>query len=107
MTKPSIWEFMIQISVMDSTIQETRENPHGTLKSNYQHRFSVNVWFGVIGDQLTGPYIFPQRLTVGIYANILQDELPALLDNVPLQTRRQLYYQLHGALFHLSQLVRQ
>jgi len=45
-----------------------RDNPHGTVESNYQHRFSVNVWCGVIGDQLTGPYIFPQRLTGDIYA---------------------------------------
>jgi len=28
-----------------------------------------------------------------INANFLQDELPALLDNVCLQTRRQMYYQ--------------
>ena len=54
------------------------DNPHGTVESNYQHRFSVNVWCGVvwcgvvwcgvvwcgvIGDQLIGLYIFPQRLT--------------------------------------------
>jgi len=39
------------------------DNPHGIVGSNYQHRFSVNVWFGVIGDQLIVPYIFPQRLT--------------------------------------------
>ena len=25
-----------------------RDNPHGTVKSNYQHRFSVNVWCGVM-----------------------------------------------------------
>jgi hypothetical protein len=59
-----------------------RDNPHGTVKSNYQHRFSVNVWCGLIG-----PYIFPQRLTAAIYANSLRGELPALLENVPLQTR--------------------
>ena len=47
------------------------DNPHGTVESNYQHRFSVNVWCGVIGDQLTGPYILPQRLTGDIYANVL------------------------------------
>jgi len=41
---------------------------------------------GVIGDQLIGPYIF-MHLTADIYANSLQDELPALLENVPLQTR--------------------
>ena len=61
-------------------------DPHGTVESNYQHRFSVYVWCGVIGDQLIGPYIFPQRLTGDIYTTFLQDELPALLENVPLQT---------------------
>jgi len=70
-----------------------RENPHGTVESNYKPFFSVNVWCGVIGDQLIGPYIFPQRLTSGIYTNFLQDKLPALLENFPLQTRRQMYYQ--------------
>ena len=29
-----------------------RDNPHGTDESNYQHHFSINVWCGVIGDQL-------------------------------------------------------
>jgi hypothetical protein len=42
-------------------------------------------WCGVLGDQLIGPYIFPQRLTGDIYANFLQDELPAPFENVPLQ----------------------
>jgi len=54
------------------------DNPHGTVESNYQHRFPVNVWCGVIGDQLIGPYIFLQHLTGDIYATFLQDELPAL-----------------------------
>jgi hypothetical protein len=67
------------------------DNPHGTVESNYQYRFSINVWCGVIGDQLIGPYIFPQHMTGDIYANFLQEELPALLENVPLQTRRQMY----------------
>jgi hypothetical protein len=33
-----------------------------------------------------GLYIFLQHLTGDIYANFLQDELPAFLENVPLQT---------------------
>jgi len=65
------------------------------------------MWCGVIGDQLIGLYIFPQRLTGDIYASFLQDELPALLENVLLQTRRQMYYQHDGALPHFSQVVRQ
>jgi hypothetical protein len=79
------------------------DNPHGTIESNYQHRSSVNVWCGFIGDQLIGPFIFPQRLTGAIYANILRDELPALVENVPLQ----MYYQHDGAPPHFSQVVRQ
>jgi hypothetical protein len=63
------------------------DNPCATVKSNYQHRFSVNVWCGFIGDQQIGLYIFPQRLTGDIYPNFLQDELPALFEDVPLQTR--------------------
>jgi hypothetical protein len=84
-----------------------RDNPHGTVETYYQHRFSVNVWCGVIGDQRISPYILPQRLTVDIYANVLQDVLPALLENVPLQTRRLTYYQHEGAPPHFSQAVRQ
>jgi hypothetical protein len=37
----------------------------------------------------------------------LQDELPALLENVLLQTRWQMYYQHDGVLSHFSQFVRQ
>jgi hypothetical protein len=45
------------------------------------------MWYGVTGDQIIGPYIFPQHLTDDIYTNCLQDELLALSENVPLQTR--------------------
>ena len=37
----------------------------------------------------------------------MQDELPALLENVSLQTRRQMYYQHDGKPPHFSQVVRQ
>ena len=65
------------------------------------------MWCGVIGAQLIGPYIFPQRLTGDRCANFLQEELPALLENVPLQARRQMYNQHDEAPPHFSQVVRQ
>jgi len=65
------------------------------------------VWCGVTGDQLVCPYISLQRQTGDIYANVLQDELPAFIKNVPLQKRRQMYYQDDGAPSHFSQVVRQ
>jgi len=54
------------VNITRNTHLWDHDNPHGTVKSNYQHCFSVNVWCGVIGDQLIGPYIFPQRLTGNI-----------------------------------------
>jgi hypothetical protein len=44
------------------------------------------MWCSVTGDQLIGPYIIPQHLMGDIYANFLQDELPPLLEKIPLQT---------------------
>jgi hypothetical protein len=83
-----------------------RDNSHATVESNYQHRFSLNVCC-VIGNQLIGPYIFPQRVTGDIYAIVFQDELPALLENVPLQTGQRMCYQHDVAPHHCSQVIRQ
>ena len=56
---------------------------------------------------MIGPYIFPQCVRGHIYANVLQDELPALLENVPVQTQQQMYYQHDGAPPYFSEVVRQ
>jgi len=89
----SLEQFKCSSSFTRNGVNNTRNShlwdcdiPHGTVKSNYQHRSFVNVRCGVIGDKLIGPYIFPQLLTGDIYAPFLQEQLPALLENVPLQT---------------------
>ena len=77
---------------MELTIQETPIYGmviiHKQLSKATTNISAVNVWCGVNGDQIIGPHIFPQLLTGDTYANGLQHELPALLENVPLQTRR-------------------
>ena len=52
------------------------ENPHATVESNCQQRFSVNVWCAVLNDQLIGPFILEGRLTGETYLRFLQEELP-------------------------------
>ena len=53
--------------------------------------FCTHVW---CGDQYIGPYFFfSQRQPGDIYANVLRHELPALSENVPLQTRHHIYYR--------------
>jgi len=63
------------------------ENPHATVESNFQQRFSVNVWCAVLDDQLTGPFILEGRLTGEAYLRFLQEELPQLMEDVLLNKR--------------------
>ena len=60
------------------------EHHHATVESNFQLRFSVSVWCAVLGVQLIGPFILEGRLTGEAYLKFLQEELPGLLEDVPL-----------------------
>lgn len=81
------------------------ENPHKTTETNFQHRFSLNVWCGIIDEHLIGPYIFEDRLTGDAYASFLMNDLPALLEDVPLAHRRRMVFQHDGAPPHYSRQV--
>ena len=43
------------------------KNPHATVESNFQLRFSVNVWCAVLDDQLIGPFILEGRATPAVH----------------------------------------
>ena len=81
-------------------------NPHATVETNFQLRFHVNVWCGVLHDQLIGPFILPGNLTGAMYLHFLQNELPLLLEDVSLETRGRMYFQHDGAPAHFSRAVR-
>ena len=51
------------------------DNRHGTVESKYQHRFSLNVWCSVMGDQLIGLYIF---LNWGCISEYMAARLPEM-----------------------------
>jgi len=72
-------------------------NPHGTFVQGHQQRFSVNVWAGMIGSFLIGPYILPHRLNGRMYLRFLQEVLPGLLEEVPPEVRNNMWYQHDGA----------
>ena len=42
--------------------RNVQDNPHETIVTNFQGRFSVNVWCGVIGNRLIGPFVFDNNL---------------------------------------------
>ncbi|GFW13955.1 uncharacterized protein TNCV_4700901 [Trichonephila clavipes] len=71
-------------------------NPHVTRTRASQDRFLVNVWAGILGDHLIGPYILPDRLTGPRYLIFF---LPELLDSahVTAATRTSMWFQQDGA----------
>jgi hypothetical protein len=80
----------------------SNDNPHETSVTNLQRRFSVNVWCGVIGSRLNGPFVFDDNLTGDTYEVLMMNELPGLLDDIPLMVMSQMYFQHDGAPAHFS-----
>lgn len=83
------------------------ENPHGTLEVKHQQRFNINVWAGIVGDYLIGPYVLPARLTGAVYKDFILNTLPELLEDVPLQIRGSIWFMHDGAPVHFSRIVRE
>jgi len=85
--------------------RQSNKNPHATVEINSQHRFSVNVWCGVLDNQSIGPAVLPNHLTGCMCVDFLQNELPLLLDEVPLAKRLHMVFQHDGAPAHYRRLV--
>ena len=47
------------------------ENQHLFLLTNTQYRGSVNVWAGILGHRIIGPYFIPNRFNSNRYLNLL------------------------------------
>lgn len=75
-------------------------NPHLVNETHRQHRWSLNVWGGIIGTTVVGPHFFDGHLNGAIYRNFLVNELAGLLEDVPLDVRANMWYQHDGAPSH-------
>lgn len=82
------------------------ENPHWIRQIDNQRKWSINVWGGIIGNYVIGPYFFEENVTGEVYLNFLRNELPVLLENVPLRERQTLWFQQDGAPPHYHRHVR-
>lgn len=83
------------------------ENPHAIVESHHQVQFSLNVWAGIIGDYLIGPFFLPGRLNGRNYRRFLEDNLPILLEDVPILMRNRMWFMHDGAPAHFSVLARE
>lgn len=82
------------------------ENPHVFHQHHHQHRFSVNVWAGIIGNHVLGPFIIPNRLNGDNFLHFLRNEVQDSLMELPLAVVRQMWFQLDGAPAHFAAPVR-
>ncbi|KDR19593.1 hypothetical protein L798_06126, partial [Zootermopsis nevadensis] len=52
----------------------------------------INVWAEIVGDMLIGPHMLPSRLRGPSNRQFLRRHLPRLFEDVPLNTRRQMWF---------------
>lgn len=79
-------------------------NPLYTVSLNNQNRSSLNVWAGIVGDRVVGPYIYEQNMDAAFLIHIIRNELRYLLINNPILLRN-MWWQMDGAGPHNTLLV--
>ncbi|RZC32211.1 hypothetical protein BDFB_015148, partial [Asbolus verrucosus] len=67
-------------------------NPHAYRQQNFQAEFSINLWAGLVEHNFIEPFELPHRLNGNSYYEFLSCDLPGLLENVPLQLRRDIWF---------------
>ncbi|EZA59714.1 hypothetical protein X777_16514 [Ooceraea biroi] len=76
------------------------ENPRWLRQVERQRPWSLNVWCGVLHNRIIGPFFIDGTLNGQKYADFLSQQLPNLLEEVPLETRLQMWYQHDGCPAH-------
>ncbi|CAF4895909.1 unnamed protein product [Pieris macdunnoughi] len=84
------------------------QNPKVKQQRSFQRRFSVNVWAGVIGNNVIGPHYLPDNLNGDNYLFFLQNELPELMAELPIfNENRRIVFQHDGCPAHWRVTVRE
>lgn len=85
-------------------------NPRIFHETHTQHPQKLNVWAGIFGNSIVGPFFLPGNLTGDMYLDLLENAIdPALthiIENDPAYNEQELIFQQDGAPPHYSQHVR-
>nr|CAH7713132.1 unnamed protein product [Callosobruchus chinensis] len=65
------------------------------------------MWTGILNGQIIGPFELPDALNGEVYLDFLQNHLPSLLEDVPLNIRREMWFQQDGCPAHYAHSVRE
>lgn len=84
------------------------ENPRLYKMSRHQHRFGFNMWLGILGTRIIGPFFYHGTLTSERYRNLLQHNLEEWFDNnLPLTEINNFWFQQDGAPAHNARIVQE
>jgi len=78
------------------------KNYHASTEPHFEFRLSDNIWCGVVGSQVIGPFVLEGRFTSERYLNFLERGMPVLLEGVPLHIGRELWLQQDCAHLHFG-----
>lgn len=82
------------------------ENPRQYRETRPQVRFGINIWIGMLGENLIGPYIYEENLTAERYERFLRTQLMDYLEDIPLNQLREIWWHQDGAPAHTSREAR-
>lgn len=82
------------------------ENPHCHKEIHIQGRWTLNVWMGILGNQVIGPEFIEGNINGQYYANFITNRLNELLEDVPLANRINIIFQQDGHPAHTSRQAR-
>lgn len=75
----------------------SRENPRQNRQIRNQVRFGLNVWAGLLDNNIIGPFIYAENLNGAAYLQFLQTEFTNYLENLPLARLPFIWFQQDGA----------
>lgn len=85
----------------------SQENPRMNRSSRHQNRFSFNIWCGILGTRIIGPFFYQNSLNSERYLDLLRHDIEDALDDIPLGAIHNCWFQQDGAPAHNSRDVRE
>ncbi|XP_068086419.1 uncharacterized protein [Anabrus simplex] len=84
----------------------TVENPNSIFQQGIKERKGSNLWVGIIHEYILGPYALPDKLTPEYYNYFITEVLPRLMEDIPLNIRSRVCYQMDRNPTHCLKAVR-
>ncbi|XP_043514090.1 uncharacterized protein LOC122530822 [Frieseomelitta varia] len=82
------------------------ENFHWFRQIDNQHRWSVNIWIGILGNRFIGPYFIKGSLIGPKYAHFLTNTLWTFLHDLPLHARQIIWIQQDGCSAYYARIAK-